>query len=60
VSRLRSWWAGFGWARRDGTRRPMDDQELATGLAGFCADGVGMLDQCDDCCPPVRPEAERR
>jgi hypothetical protein len=22
-------------------------------LAGFCDHGVGMLDQCDDCCPPA-------
>jgi hypothetical protein len=29
------------------------DRELSTtGLAGFCAHGVGMLDQCDGCCPP--------
>lgn len=35
---------------------PMSDRErklLTTGLAGFCAHGVGMLDQCDACCPPA-------
>lgn len=27
--------------------------EQAHALAGVCDHGVGMLDQCDACCPPV-------
>jgi hypothetical protein len=25
-------------------------------LAGCCKHGVGMLDRCDDCCPPAGAE----
>lgn len=32
---------------------PPVDPRLFTGLAGFCEHGVGMLDQCNTCCPPA-------
>ena len=30
---------------------------LAHPLAGFCDHGIGMLDQCDACCPPAHRSA---
>lgn len=42
-------------------RPPLTDEQrtlLTTGLAGFCKHGVGMLDQCDDCCPEAAPPAK--
>lgn len=41
------WAVGF-WERQDPPRREVH------ALAGFCEHGVGMLDQCDTCCPPVK------
>jgi hypothetical protein len=50
------------WPRRPRpSRRELTEGELellTTGLAGFCAHGVGMLDQCDECCPPTTARTE--
>lgn len=35
-------------------RPTLEHLAQAHALAGFCKHGVGMLDQCDDCCPPER------
>ena len=38
--------------------RHQDDNRAVHPLAGFCDHGVGMLDQCDECCPPERAGRE--
>lgn len=46
------------WRRRRPEPRQLTPAEvtaLTTGLAGFCAHGVGMLDACDDCSAAANP-----
>jgi hypothetical protein len=50
------------WFRR--RRRPEAEltewqrEMLTTGLAGFCEHGIGMLDNCEQCCPPAAKRDE--
>jgi hypothetical protein len=40
------------WRRPAPELTERERKQLTSGLAGFCAHGVGVLDNCPDCCPP--------
>lgn len=51
----------MSWFSRRREARELTDRErelLTTGLAGFCDHGVGMLDNCTECCPPPPSEPD--